>query len=844
MDRLTSRNRHWRDASRWLILGLLALLSAGCAPLLKPLIETKQPATPLTASLDEGQSVGQTFVANYDGLAGVFFYLGPDQTGDGEIRLHLRSEAQAAEDLAVSLNTLRVDAVHGPGWYEFYIPAQAQSNQVYYYAFLEVQGSGRVQAHHAAGNAYLDGGLYLRGEPQEAQAAFQLSYSRRAAASGLAREMIGWLGILVVSAFLFILPGWGLMAWLLPNWDGLRWPEKTGLSAGLSLALYPLLLLWTNAFGLSLGAAYAWIPPIGGAALLIWRAGRKWRSGWRPALYSAKSTLCSDKTTLPADLALAGILLLLIFSRFWVIRSFEIPLWGDSYQHTIVTQLIINHNGLFDQWMPYADIHTFTYHFGFHSAAAVFHWMTKLESMKAVLWSGQILNVLAVLALYPLAARLKRNPWAGTIAVLVSGLLTTMPMFYTNWGRYTQLAGQVVLPAAVWIIWEYLERPAQTLKEMITHAEQRASFSLASLLAVGLALNHYRITVFLIIWLILFWLITAADVANLRQQWRGRLLKTGLLAVGSAILFSPWLLRIFAGNIPHVLSVQLNMSASAAVQRSPEFNSIGNLFFYLPAGVWLLLPFVVGWGLWQRKQDYAVMSTWWLSTLWVANPQWLNLPGVGVINGMTVLIAFYIPGGILLGWAAVDLAAKLPKLHPGWRWGQLALALCSLGAALWGVPARIQEIHPEYYTQATRPDQRAAAWIQENLPTEARFLVNTFIAMGGSLAVSSDGGGWLPYLAQRSTLLPPTIYGFEERTSSGEWLKQLTLEIHEKTLTNDEVLNRLRQAGITHFYIGQQQGAINSGGALFSPATLSQNPAFKVVYHRDRVWIFELLAGQ
>ena len=250
-----------------LFLSLLSMLLAGCAGL----VSSEQPATVDWATLSVGQTVGQTFVADYDGLTGIYFYLSPQTTGNGEIRLHLRSGPQAADDLAVSANTLALEVVKAPGFYGFFVPALSASNQNYFYAYLEVAGGGEVLIGKAGGDAYLDGALYQNGAPVDAQAAFQLSYSRRKAILGLGYEALNWVGMLAVAFFLFILPGWGLFSLVWPGWGGLSWPEKLGLSAGLSLALYPLLLLWTDVIGLHLGVLYAWLPPLTGLGMILWR---------------------------------------------------------------------------------------------------------------------------------------------------------------------------------------------------------------------------------------------------------------------------------------------------------------------------------------------------------------------------------------------------------------------------------------------------------------------------------------------------------------------------------------------------------------------------------------------
>ena len=126
-------------------------------------------------------------MGKFDRLAGVYFYLSPQQAGNGEVKLHLRSAAQAAQDLTVSLNMLPVGLVKAPGYYGFFVPPQAASIRKYYYAFLETTGNETAQVGKADGDAYLNSASYQNGTPEDAQTAFQLSYSRRLAYLGLGR---------------------------------------------------------------------------------------------------------------------------------------------------------------------------------------------------------------------------------------------------------------------------------------------------------------------------------------------------------------------------------------------------------------------------------------------------------------------------------------------------------------------------------------------------------------------------------------------------------------------------------------------------------------------------------
>ena len=817
------------------------------------LVNTEQPTVADWGTLSAGQTLGQTFVAKYAGLTGIYFYLSPQEIGDGEIRLHLRSSPQAVDDLAVSMNTLPVEAVKVHGYFGFFVPAQASSNQEYYYAFLEVTGSGDVQVGKAPGGTYLDGALYQNGTPEDAQATFQLSYSRQKAALGLAEEAVSWVGILAIGFFLFILPGWGLLSLLWPGWGAITWPEKLGLSAGLSLAVYPLLLLWTDIIGLHLGAIYAWLPPLVGLGIILWR-NRKRLSVRAFSRFTVRTSLHVDLSTLPwAEVAFIGILALIVLTRFWAIRSLDIPMWGDSYQHTMIAQLLVDHGGLFNSWKPYAELTTFTYHFGFHTAAAVFDWITHLDMPKAVLWVGQLLNVLAVIVLYPLATKVGRSKWAGVVAVLVAGLLSPMPMYYVNWGRYTQLAGQVILPAVIYLAWTTLEREAQMIESPVLGEESKwfkwrrcipfdtGQMAIMWIVMGGLALTHFRILIFAVLFFVAFFILLVR-----RETWRILLVRVFWIGMGSGLLFLPWFIHTFAGKILLIFANQISTPSSAVLDWTKRYNTIGQLSTYLPGLLWLLLPVGISLGLWRRDKGVALISLWSSLIMLAANPQWLHLPGEGAITNFAVFIAAYIPASLLAGYLLAQVTSYKLKVERVRQ--SLALSLLILvfmfAVGAWGAYVQRSVLRVGLHAMVTCPDMRAVEWIQENTPQDARFLVDSFFAYNDSSVVGSDGGLWLPLLAQRHTTLPPLNYASEQgpRTDYVQWINALYTEIINQGIASPEALALLDERGITYVYIGQRQGRVNYGGPeMLVPEQLLASPNFRPVYHQDRVWIFEVV---
>ncbi len=629
--------------------------------------------------------------------------------------------------------------------------------------------------------------------------------------------------VLLVSVVLYILPGWALLTLLWPGSAALLWAEKAGLAAGLSLALSPLLLLWSDVIGLHLGALYAWLPPVVALLALLWH----YRT-WRPAHLGAVLRGWARSEMLWPDMALLVVLVLLFGVRLLVIGGLAVPLWGDSYHHTMIAQLLVDHGGLFDSWQPYAELTTFTYHYGFHTAVALFHWLTGMALHHCVLWVGQVLNGLAVLALYPLTIRIGGNRWAGVVAVLLAGLLAQMPMFYTNWGRYTQLTGQIILPVAVWGVWGALETPQRDWRTLV----------LAWVALAGLGLTHYRVLIFFAPFLLAFLLL------KLRSgRLRPLLVRMVWLGLVATVLVLPWYLNVLAGKLVTTVatSVALGAQHEEVAALLEQSNAPGSLTTYLPTWLWLLLPLSVGWGLWQRRRGVVLLALWWFGALLLVNPHWLHLPGTGPLTNFALFLAAYLPVGVLVGAAA------------GWLIGTgrsrataALLCLCLSGVALWGATERLDDIDVETHTLVTPADRQAFTWVRENTPPDARFLVNAFFTYNGTAIVGSDAGWWLPLLAHRQTMLPPLTYNSEQGPTPDyiAAVNRLVFEIAQRGIDDPQVQALLRERGITHVYIGQRQGSVNSGGVVLLPLEqLRASPHFRLLYDEEGVTIFAFTGG-
>ncbi len=814
-----------------IVIGLLVLGAlSGC----HPFTYLEQPQIISSIELSASQSIGQTFVARFDGLQAVQIHLTPGKTGDGIIRFSLYSEPGA--DQALRTVSLPLVEVKSAQFYRFDFPSIVDARRQYYYVLLEIDGEGSVFISTAGPDSYLNGALYLQNTPGEGQMTFHLVHDDKQLLQDLFHEVTNWIKVLIIAIYLYVVPGWVIFQFLWPEWKTLPLTVKIVLAAGVSLSLYPLVMLWCDVFGIHLGVLHCWIPSLLLGILLLknrFYIDRILTHG--SALQSIKR---SFMISFP-DWVLLILLGLIVFTRFWSIRDLEAPMWGDAYHHTVISQLIIDQGGLFGSWEPYASMQSFTYHFGFHTAVAIFSWITNIAAYKSVLWVGQVMNILAVLAIYPLAYQIGRDKWAGIIGVLIAGLASPMPNFYLNWGRYTQLTGQIIFCAALFFFLRKLEKQQGITKFW-------CFLIIGCLLATGLALTHYRIFIFLVISLFSIGLhrILKGDnhVKTIKEYVS--------LGVGTSMLFFPWLLNVYGGKFMENLTNQITTLPSQATSFTWEYNAIGNVSIYLPAALWALLALSLGWGLWKNEINVYIVGLSWFLIICVANPNWFGLPGSGMLSNFAVFIAIYIPAAVMIGGAASwlwktikDWIANLPVKYFRHVYMTVVIIIITAFAliAFTTSRSRIEDIQPISYGLVTRPDIRAMAWIRDNVSDQAYFLVNSFLAYGDSISVGSDSGWWLEYFTNRHSTLPPIIYASEKEPYSGFRQQVHDITVASTQLEINQLWQFLKDRNITHVYIGQRFGRVNYIGAVLEPTKMLSHPGFQLIYHQDRVWIFEII---
>ncbi|MDF1513851.1 MAG: hypothetical protein P1S60_08590 [Anaerolineae bacterium] len=795
----------------------------GCAT--SPLQSSPVWDTSVDVLLSPGQNVGQTFVAEYAGLHGLSVWLDIPAGDNGEIILHLRSDPHDVHD--VLKIRLPLQDLRNNEYTTFSFPTQINSTAHRYYVFFEVSGVQQgLQIPVQDLPEYADGALYINHVPVDYYLIFQPTYDLAIKYSYLLQEFTRSLGWLILAGFLFVTPGLAIVSFY-PDKQKLVLGEVMGISIGMSVAFYPLFFLWMDVLHLRIGAMQVWLPLFLALILLIIRF-----RAWQVRIFAKSLKHWCKKEMNTPNLIYLLLLILLIITRFTPMRLVEIPYWGDSLQHTTIVQLMFDHQGLFESWLPYAPYDSLSVHFGFHANAAIWGWASGFDAARSVFFTGQLMNVFAVLALYPLAYRLSDGQrWSGTFTLLFAGLVSPMPAFYVNWGRYPQLAGLVILPVALMLIMQLLEYQSISKWLILT-----TGLSLA-----GMGLCYYRtpyfMGVFVIPWVI--W------IGFIKQRWTfskwiQSIARGGAAAVSSVMIAVPWAFRLQDTSLAGVISN--SAGKSAAVQTVLQDYIIWReIAVYVPP--LLIALFFAGW-IWSlrgKKGAVSILVAWVVGLGSLVAGRLVGIPGATAIKNFGVLISLYIPVGLTVSWFIGAIFTHVVSQKR--RLAALLILLGCLGLTFLGMVYRLQDLDPAF-AMVTRSDLQAMSWINEHIPENAVFMIEGFRNSTGRMAAGSDAGWWIPVLTKRQNTIPPQYAMLNERAIDPTYRQQvvdLIIALERNTPSSTAGFAAICSQKVTHVYIGQRQGQVGVNIApLFSPGDFINQEYFKKVYQFNNVWIFEV----
>ncbi len=778
-------------------LSLVGLLLTSCVNLPDP--ESAQEFNKdQVAAITQNHTVGQTFFARRGHLSGIVLWLQTDHPG-------VPITVELFHNIGDSSPVFSGNISAQDGKTQIAIPPLSDPSNQSYYLRLSSSTSGDVHLLGRNEDNYVSGMATIDDQTIDADLAFRTTYKYYLASAleDLWGLLDNWFLILPLWIVL-ILPGWLFLDFshLKEQFD---WGERVAISLGLSLTIIPMLMLWTSLVGLRWGSISIWFGAGLLIALSIWKVFKK--TEYQPLTVKLRN---------PVSLILAAIFALTLFTRFAMVRDLAAPPWVDSIHHGLITRLMLESGGLPETYVPYLPPETDYYHFGFHSALAAFTWLTDLEIHESMLIFGQVLNALIIFPIYLLAKTLTKNRAAALSAALISGLFTLMPAYYVSWGRYTQLAGLLILPAA----FTFFVQISNT--KNFSFRQHRSLWALGTILVAGLFLVHYRVTAFLGA------LIFAYLLAQMNpREWFKFVGKLILLAAVSSMLLLPWL----PGAIENLLLPKGIAWTGGKVNFSPiPWNfltpALGETALIL-AGIGLLLGFIL------RKRFTLTILMWAGIIYLLANMGIFRLPGSGFVNPVSVDITLFMPIAVLGGFAVGAILDLLNKIIPV-RWQVIpktGFVALGFAAAIFGAQRLLPTLNPITFL-AREADFPAIDWIEENIPTGDTILINPTV-WGYGLYMGNDGGYWISPLSEHLTMPPPVLYGLgtaPEITRINQIIEQVIANGNDA----EALWEILQEQNINYVFNGVQGGEI-------SPMALSDSRLFEVRYQANGTWLFEVM---
>jgi Family of unknown function (DUF6541) len=703
-----------------------------------------------------------------------------------------------------------------------------------------------------------------------------MRFPHRLLAVALVCAALAWLAgpagrLLVVLPLLLFGPGY-LLERVLAAFDGASLAQRPAIWLGLSLSLVALLYEWATTLGLSLTTPTLYVLAAACGLAVAWcflreqrtenkeQRGRNRESedgGWRiearrernpsPAHLLTRSPAHPLTPSSTWPLALLAILALTLWTRFKQIEGLVLPPWVDSVHHALMIRVAAELGQVPYSLRPYLPVDQLPYHWGYHVFTAAMMQLSGLPLPQAMLWTGQALNTLQALAAAALAAHLWRRPLAGVVAALVAGLISIMPAYYLSWGRYTQLAGLLLLPPLV-IAWRVGLR-----------APSRGRFACVAVLLAGLSLVHFRVLVFALAFLAVSGVVWAygAGWATLRA----RLVYIGASVVLALGLATPWLWVIAVRTLFPVLERSQTLAAGG------NYNALTDGLLWAGHNRWLFALALAAalWGVARRHTAAAEHVVWVVGLVLLANPTLVGLPYFWLITSDVVVISLFIPTSVLIGGGACLLVDSLENnwivrgpsfvvsrppttdrrpstadrrqlpfrhlvtLSPCRRTALIraALAIVLGSLALWGAWGMRSVVNPDTIL-ATEADVAAITWANEHTPADARFLINAAPWLGAYRAI--DGGWWLLPLAGRWASTPPVLFAYGAPDYVGEMREIGKTVSRFHTGQEQQIYDLIARERITYIYLGKRPGPLTL-------AVFAGSSAFEKVYERDGVTI-------
>lgn len=503
----------------------------------------------------------------------------------------------------------------------------------------------------------------------------------------------------------------------------------------------------------------------------------------------------------------------LVAWRMWQARELVLPAWVDSLHHVLIVRKMLEAGGLMETLSPYLP-GPFYYHYAFHTFAAQFAALSGLPPAQAVLILGQLLNAAVGLSVYHLAKTLSKDWRMAGLAALLVTFATKMPAYYLSWGRYTLLTGLVLLPLAM----------AASMRLL---AGERRYWLAVTMLTAGTLLAHYFTAVLLALFLLALGGFHLLTTRKTRAGWRD-LLRLVSSVLAGLLLALPWLMRVFAYT-----NMTLNPELNLPETPNGYFGNTDQwryLWYLLgpESGYALLGLALVGLVLAFWRPRWRAFALWSLVLMAFTLPWGLRLGRFRNDHFAIVLCLPLAVLGVLAGGKFADLIGKVTKTKVA---SAVVLAVLALGVVAWG-GWLTRDVINDQTVLAREEDLRALAWIEENTPQDARFLVNT-TGWGFGVSRGVDGGAWILPITGRWSLAPTIFYPFGAEKDFVRVVNDWGARASQLGGCDAGFWDLVEEARLSHIYLREGVGSLKT-------EALEACGGLEMIYEKDGVSVWQV----
>jgi len=618
---------------------------------------------------------------------------------------------------------------------------------------------------------------------------------------------------------LLLLPGLAVLRVVERRLRSLSLLSRLTIAPGITVAVTALLFVWCDLCRIRPGPALPWLMLAGSVFILIFvRQGRFW---WPRHRITALQLRRIPATEWLAAAALVGIFLILFVVRFRATWGWCVPPGVDTAQHTVITQLLIQHNGLYKSWAPYADAEAFTYHFGFHALAAIFAWLSGADAATSVFIMSRVFGAVAAASLFAVVRLWMRNVWGGVFAVVLWLVYSNFLFYFDVNGRWTLLAGLTTLSTGLVLLSHYL-RPGRLSKST-------GLGSVCALVAGGIIVVQYKSAlIFAVLAGILF---LSRGVTELFRDRPGRFrriwqisYRTIAIAALAFLLAAPRLTTIMEARVGRAFK-RIVMEAPAAstskfdkptlgatgiVQRASETHRKAAVALLAIAGVILVAI--------RRRPALWFVIGWVVVTL-IMNPALIGNARTGVIDETHWLYAVETALAVMAGLTIGLIWELLPKTRSMW-WDAVVMVAAVIitvrtTVGLRAVPDLCRYVMPE--------DLRLFDWIRQNIPREQLIAGRGFFDHGEVLG--RDALIWLPYFTSHRTNVTYLAAALDKGPpDQRHQLRDFQRHLYQRDMSTPESAKWLQEQGFGWFYVGTLEQDKDTN----LPDQLARNPGLEV----------------